>query len=259
MKVAAFLTYTIAGTIAVLFVTYGVGQLTPGSPVLALVAGLGLLVVLGMLAWWGFRRALSAPGSQHNDPSGLFWTPEAREMVGRKFTLVGAVLGAGLAVSVVVFVFTNATDPAAEALEALLVHLSVVFMLAAVTSISALFPLNNTLRDAAGDSPTRRKRINHVALGGKDIALDEDEKLHAVRVATMAPAFLPLQNFGFAYLYGSLAMQNIRFLLVDSGDVFPAVLLVFLAVVVVIYIPRVAMQVRHARRYANKNVAVLAG
>lgn len=75
----------------------------------------------------------------------------------------------------------------------------------------------------------------------------------------MAPVFLPLQNFGFAYLYGSLAMQNIRFLLVDPGDVFPAVLLIFLAVVVVISIPRIARQVRHARRYVNQNAALLAG
>lgn len=259
MKVAAFLIYTIAGTIAVLFGTYGVGQLARGSPVPALLAGLGLLTVLGALAWWGFRRSLSAPGSQHNDPSGLFWTTEAREMVGRKFALVGGVLGSGLAVSVAVFAVTNATDPAAEALEALLAHLSVVFMLAAVTGIFVLFPLNSTLRDAAGDSPARRKRINHVALDGKHIALDEDEKLLAVRVATMAPVFLPLQNFGFAYLYGSLAMQNIRFLLVDPGDVFPTVLLIFLAVVVVISIPRIALQVRRARRYANQNAALLAG
>lgn len=117
MKVAAFLVSTVAGTLAVLLGTYGVGQLAPGSPAPALLTGLGLLVVLGALAWSGFRRALSAQGVKRHDPSGIFWTPEARKLVGNKFAFMGAILGAGLAVSVIAFALTGATDPAPEALE----------------------------------------------------------------------------------------------------------------------------------------------
>ncbi len=259
MKVPAFLTSTIAGTLAVLFGTYGVGQLAPASPVPALLAGLGLLVVFGALAWRGIRRALSAPGLEHSDPSGLFWTPEARKMVGSKFGLIGAIIGAGLAISVIAFALTGATDPAPEALKSVSFHLQVVFLVAGLTAIIVTFPLNSALRDAADVTPGQMTRINQVVLRGKDVDLTEEQRLAAARMAVLVPVILPLQKFGLFYLYGYFAIAFIETLLAGERQIMPTALLVFMGVVVVTYIPYLAMQVRHASHYARTNGVQPAG
>lgn len=259
MKVAAFLTTTIAGTLAVLFGTYGVGQLASDSPVPALVAGLGLLAALGALAWRGFRRSLSAPGLGHNDPSRLFWTPEVRKMAGRKLALIGAILGAGLAVSVIAFALTGATDPAPEALKSLSFHLQMVFVVAGFTAIIVTFPLNSALRNAAGVPPGVMARINLVVLHGKDVELTEEQQLAAARMAVVVPVILPLQKFGLFYLYGYFATAFIQTLLVGESQVMPTALLVFMGVVVVTYLPYLARQIRHASHYALTNAALPAG
>lgn len=259
MKVAAFLTSTIAGTLVVLFGTYAVGQLAPASPVPAVLSGLGLLLVIGALIWRGFRRTLSAPGVKHNDPSGLFWTPEARKLVGGKFLLIGAILGAGLAVSVIAFALTGATDPAPDALTSLSFHLQMVFVVAGLTAIIVTFPLNSALRDAADVNPGQMNRINQAVLQGKDVDLTEEQRRAAVHMAVLVPVILPLQKFGLFYLYGYFSTAFLGTLLVGEGRVMPTALLVFMGVVVVIYLPYLAQQVRRASHYARTHAVLPAG
>ncbi|MGP5163562.1 hypothetical protein [Arthrobacter rhombi] len=259
MKVAAFLVSTVAGTLAVLLGTYGVGQLAPGSPAPALLTGLGLVVVIGALAWSGFRRALSAQGVKRHDPCGLFWTPEARKLVGNKFAFMGAILGAGLAVSVIAFALTGATDPAPEALESLSFHVQMMFVVAGLTAIIVTFALNNVLRDAADVNPGQMNRINQAVLRGQDVELTDEQRLGAARMAVLVPVVLPLQKFGLFYLYSYFATAFIGTLMAGEGRLMPIVLLVFMGVVVVIYIPYLARQVRQASHYARADAALPTG
>lgn len=253
MKVAAFLVATIAGTLAVLCATYGAGQAAPGSPVPAMVAGLGLLVVLGSLFWWGFRRALSVASIRRREGSALFWTAEARQLVGHKFALVGAILGTGLAVSVIAFALTGATDLSPEALGSLSFQLQMVFVVAGLTTIIVTFELNSALRNAAEAAPGEMPRINQAVLGGKDVDLTDPQRRAANRMALVVPVVLPLQKFGLFYLYGYFVTAFIETLLTGERQVMPAVLLVFMGVVVLIYLPHLARQIRHASHYARTN------
>lgn len=260
MKVAAFLGYTIAGTLAVLFATFGVGQWAPAaSPLPAMLTGLGLLLVLAVPLWFRLRGDLSPEEATSDNEADPFWTAEARRMVARKFALVAAVLGAALLISIIAFSIVRAGASTPEALESLSFFLQLVFLAATFTAIFTTFPLAGALRDAAALSPKALQRINRVVLRAQDVELDAQEQAGALRLARLAPVILPLQNFGMAYLYASLATQLIRAALQDRGDVFSAAFLVLLIAIVAFFVPFLARQVRRARRYARKHGALIGG
>ncbi|WP_372698301.1 hypothetical protein [Arthrobacter sp. JSM 101049] len=62
-----------------------------------------------------------------------------------------------------------------------------------------------------------------------------------------------------AYLYASLATQFARSVLDHEGGVFGAIMLALLIVIVLVFLPLVARQVLHARRYAHDHAALLLG
>ena len=258
MKTWAFLTYTIGGTLAVLFGTLGVGQLASGSPLPALLAGLGLLLLLAFPLWWSLRHAFSTPDPLRNGRGTPSWTEAAPAIFARKFALVGAVLGAGLAISVVVFAWFSATGPPAGAFETLLLHLQVLFLLAAFTAILSASSVGPSLLNAAGNSRQRLKRINKVVLRGKDVALDEEEQIQAVRVASVIPVSVPLQTYGLGFLLTSSVAVFVRQALLGQGDFFGVFFLIVLAIIVVILVPNMTRRLRRARRYANQHAGLLA-
>lgn len=258
MKVAAFLGYTIAGTLAVLFATFGVGQ-GASSPLPAMLTGLGLLLLLAIPLWFRLRRGLSPEEATSDNEADPFWPPEARRMVARKFTLVAGVLGAAELLGVIVVSVTSAGAGPAEALESTSLCLQVVLLAAAFTAIFTIFPLAGALRDAAAVSPEALRRINRVVLRSKDVDLDEDEQRGALRLARLAPVILPLQNFGMAYLYASVATQFTRAVLQDRGDAFPAAVLVLIIATVAFFVLFLARQVRRAKRYAREHGALIEG
>lgn len=257
MKTWAFLTYTIGGTLAVLFGTLGVGQLTSGSPLPALLAGLGILLLLAFPLWWSLRHAFSTPGPLRGGKSVPSWTDATPAIFARKFALVGCVLGAGLTSSVVVFAWFSATGPPAEALITLLLHLQLLFLVPAVTAILSATSLSQALSNAAGNSHERLKRINQVVLRGKDVALDEEEQIQAARVASVIPVSVPLQTYGLGFLLASSVAVFVRQALLGQGDLFAVFFLILLAVIVGILVPNMTRRLRRARRYATRNAGLL--
>ena len=259
MKTWIFLTYTIGGTLAVLFGTLGAGQLAPGSPVPALVTGLGLLLLLGFPFWWSLRHAFSVPDPLRDGRAIASWAEAAPAIFARRFALVAAVLGAGLAISVVVFAWFSATGPPAGAFETLLLHFQVMFLLAAFTAILSASSVGPSLLNAAGNNRQRLKRINQVVLRGKDVTLDEQEQIQAARVASVLPVSIPLQTYGMGYLFASSGTIFLRQDLVGEGGFFGTLFLVLLVVLVAVLVPHTMRQVRRARRYATRNAGLLAG
>lgn len=258
MKTWFFLTYTISGTVLVLFAALGAGQLAPGSPVPALVTGLGLLVILGFPLWWRLRDAFSTPDPLRGGRAIASWSEATPVIFARRFALIGAVLGGGLAISVVLFAWFGATDPPAAAFETLLGYLQALFLAAAFTAIFSATSVGQALLRAAGNSQEQLKRINQVVLRGREMDLDGQEQIHAARVASVLPVSVPLQTYGFGYLFASTGTIFARQALVGQGGFFGILFLILLVIFVAVLVPRTMRQVRKARRYANKHAGLLA-
>ncbi|MGO2004773.1 hypothetical protein [Arthrobacter rhombi] len=254
MRPSAFQIYTIAGTLTVLFGTLAVGQLVSDSPLPALLAGLGLLLLIAAPFWWRFRHAFSGPDPLRGGPPEQTWTEDTpSQVLTRNFARAGILLGAGLVISVVVFALTTANDPPDQALKVLSYIAQGLFLVAAITVAITTVPLDTASHDAVGDSRARMKRINQVALGGKHLSLSEHDQLVALRVAIVAPVRLRLQGFGLTFFLALLAVGICRDIPLGDlsfGDAFiPALLLLAL-----IRIPYVAGQLRRARHYASENL-----
>lgn len=255
MKPAAFQIYTMFGIFAVLFGTLGVGQLASASPRPALLAGLGILLLIAAPFWWQFRHALSGPDPLRSGPPEQTWTEDtAQQVFARNFARAGILLGAGLVISVIVFALTSANDPPAQALEVLSYTVQALFVLTGATVVITTVPLDTAAHNSAGDSRSRMKRINKVALGGRHIALNENDQLVALRVAVVAPVRLRLQGFGLNFFLAFFVVGLGRTILlgeVGFGDVFAPSLILLIAL---IRVPFVARQLRRARHYASQNV-----
>lgn len=260
MKVALFVATTIGATLIVLFGALGAGQLAAGSsPAPPLLAGLSLFVVCGGAIWLGFLRKPSRTPAVANDLSELSWTPEARAITARKMRIVGLALGAALLLSLFGFGLTHAGAPAGEAMPSLSFYLQGIFLVATFTSVIAAYPLGSALREASGATVTRHRVISKVVLKNKDLPLSEDERLGAARMAAVVPVVLPLVNCGFGYLYASLVVQYIRYVVEYPGDPLAAVLLASLIAFIVVGVPLLCRQVLRARRYASDHAALLVG
>lgn len=255
MKPAVFQIYTIAGTLGVLFGTLGVGQLASASPLPALLAGLGILLLIAAPFWWQFRHAFSGPDPLRSGPPEQAWTADtASQVFARNFARAGILLGAGLVISVIVFALTSANGPPAEALKVLSFTVQALFVLLGFTVMITTVPLDTAAHNAVGDSRSQMRRINKVALGGRHVALNENDQLVALRVAVVAPVRLRLQGFSLNFFLAFLAVGFGRALLLDQLGFYDVIFPSLVLLLVIVRTPYVAGQVRRARRYASENV-----
>lgn len=255
MKPAAFQIYTITGTLGVLLGTLGVGQLVSDSPRPALLAGLGILLLIAAPFWWRLRHAFSGPDPLRSGPPEQTWTEDTPSQVfARNFARAGILLGVALLISVIVFSLTTANNPPAQTWEVLSYIAQGLFLLTGLMVIITTVPLDTAAHDAIGDSRSQMKRINKVALGGKHLYLNEHDQLVALRVAIVAPVRLRLRGFGITFFLAFFAVGLCRNIVLGEGDffdfLFPALFLLF----ALIRIPYVGGQLRRARHYASENI-----
>lgn len=255
MKPTLFQLHLLLATPVVLLGTQVAGQLAPASPAPALLSGLGLLLLFAAPLWWRLRHAFSEPNPLGGGPPEQIWTADtASEVFARNFARTGILLGVALAISVIVFALTGAHEPPDQALEVLSYIVQGLFVLTAFTLTITSVPLDTASHDAVGDSRKSMKRINQVALGGKDLPLTEHDRLVALRVAIVAPLRLRLRGFGITFFLAFLAVGFGRNIALGEGDIFDFLLPALLLLLALIRIPYVAGQLRRARHYASENL-----
>ncbi|MBM6622329.1 hypothetical protein JTF08_11980 [Micrococcaceae bacterium RIT802] len=239
---------------AIAVVLYAVLAPAPGwIPLLAI----GTCVALTVTAW-GIGPRIRLHEDRHRVAK-TGWTPVPRVEIRRKTAIIATTWGAGFILSLVgipaLFLALDADGFGVG--RALLVAVQFAFLAAAVAALVVAFPLLRHLREIARGDFGLAKKIGKVVLSRKSQELDAQEQRAAAEYAAAFPVASSFQLAYFALLYAALCLQQVQGLSMPEGRVFSAVLLAFLLLVFLGYLPYYLRQLKRARRYAHDHADLL--
>lgn len=127
------------------------------------------------------------------------------------------------------------------------------FTAAAFAGALVATPYAQTLRDLGGRDLGRLRRFGKVVLRGKDLPLEPDEQIAAVRYAAVAQVSMRLQTTFLLLLYVGIACQFVSQMLRGSLGALPATILVLMVVVLAFTLPLTMQRIRRARAYVARH------
>lgn len=185
-------------------------------------------------------------------PTGPEWKPrseEERMRLRRRTTaafLGGTAVGGVGALAIGLFVPESTF---AEAMSAGALALALGCLAATIVVASAMWKMNAYLRSAIGTDHGALKKLARVIVRGRDEPIDDELRPQAARYAAYLRDFLPLQFVQQFFLLGLVILNQASALIRDPDQIFPLVLVIACAALLVVIAPILLRQYRNVLRY----------
>lgn len=183
------------------------------------------------------------------------WAPVGRREVQRKVVIVAVTFVVALVLGLVLF---GVVLEDGDGIGATIV-LTVVFaaLAGAVAAMIVTVPLNRRLREASGGDLGSMRKLGKVVLNRKPIELDEEERVAAVKYASIMPVILAFSLGWFTLLYLAIGLNQVVQMVSGHYSPLSAGSIAILAGMLVFLYPYYIVRIRRARRYARDHAGEL--
>lgn len=233
---------------AVAMVVYAVVIGAPAwMPVLFVGGGAALTAVALLVGTFLMRR------EEARSPQAEGWAPIGKAEIRRKFVIIVVTFVAVLLIGLVVLGFVFRDVPRASMGVQLLLAAQFAFLTSGFVATLVTLPLNRRLRDSVSRDLGLLSKLNKVVLRRKNLELDPDERVAAVKYSILMSVLLPFHLTFLSLLYVGIGLQQVQQLVIGPGSPFAIGLIVALIAVLLVVFPLLIRRISRARRYEREH------